>query len=234
MAKRLKETLPFLISADQSAYVDGRFISEGCRLISDLLEVSDTLKLYGLLATIDIQKAFDSVHHSFLIFTLERYGFGNRFLKWVKMLLKNQESCMINRGKTTKYFKLEEGTRQGVPISAYLFILVLEIVFLSIKENKKIKGRNIFNHTFLYTAYADGTTFFLKDKESLIEVMKVFDIFSALSGLKPNKFKCEVAGIRALKGAKMALCGMKSIDLRLNTVKILGTHFSYNTKIEND
>ena len=102
-------------------------------------------------------------------------GLGNRFLKWVKILLKNQESCIIN---TTKYFKLEKGTRQGDPISAYLFILVLETVFLSIKENKEIKGLNLFNHTFLYTAYADDTTFLLKEKESLREVMKVFDIFS--------------------------------------------------------
>ena len=158
-------------------------------------------------------------------------GFGNRFLKWVKILLKNQESCIIN---TTKYFKLEKGTRQGDPISAYLFILVLETVFLSIKENKEIKGLNLFNHTFLYTAYADDTTFLLKEKESLREVMKVFDIFSSFSGLKPNKSKCEVAGNGALKGVNIALCGMKCIDLRLNTVKILGIHFSYHKKIEND
>ena len=32
----------------------------------------------------------------------------------------------------------------------------------------------------------------------------------------------------------MALCGIKCTDLRLNTVKILGIHFSYNKKIEND
>ena len=128
------------------------------------MEISNTLKLEGLLPTTDIQKAFDSVDHSFLISTLERYRFSNRFLKWVKILLKNQESCIINGGNTTKHFKLEKGTRQGDPISAYLFILVLEIVYLSIKENKKIKGLNIFNHTFLYTAYADDTTFFLKDK----------------------------------------------------------------------
>ena len=76
--------------------------------------------------------------------------------------------------------------------------------------------------------------FFLKDKESSIEVMKAFDIFSSFSGLKPNKCKCEVAGIGTLKGAKMALCSMKCIHLRLNTVKILGIHFSYDKKSEND
>ena len=199
--QRLKKTLSFLISANQSASVDGRFISKGGKLISDLLEISDTLKLDGLLATIDIQKAFDSVDHAFIISTLERYGFGNKFVRWVKILLKNQESCIINGGNTTKYFKLEKGTGQGDPISAYLFILVLEILFLCI-ENKNIKGLNIFNHIFLYIAYADDTTFFLKDKESLIEVMKAFDIFSSFSGLKPNKSKCEVAGIGALKEAE--------------------------------
>ena len=41
---------------------------------------------------------------------------------------------------TTKYFKLEKGARQRDPISAYLFILVLEIAIILIKENKNIKG----------------------------------------------------------------------------------------------
>ena len=99
MAQRLKKTLPFLTSANQSAYVDRRFVSKGGRLISE------TLKLDRLLATIDIQKAFDSVDHSFLISTLERYRFDNRFPKWVKSSLKNQASCIINGGNTTRYFK---------------------------------------------------------------------------------------------------------------------------------
>ena len=64
--------------------------------------------------------------------------------------------------------------------------------------------------------------------------MKVFDTFSSFSGLKPNKSKREVTGTGALKGAKLVLCGMKCIGLRLNTVKILGIHFSYDKKIEHD
>ena len=55
LTQSLEKTLHFLISANQSAYVNGRFVSEGGRLISDLLEISDTLKLSRLLATTDIQ-----------------------------------------------------------------------------------------------------------------------------------------------------------------------------------
>ena len=107
----------------------------------------------------------------------------------------------------------------------------MEIVFLFTKESKKINCLNIFDKTFLYTAYADDTTFFLKDTKSVIELMNIFDTFSKFSGLKPNKSKCEIAGIGVLKGVQVALCGMRCIDLVSNIVKILGIYYSYNDKI---
>ena len=80
--------------------------------------------------------------------------------------MKKWESCVINGGKTTPYFKLERGTRQGDPISAYLFIITLEVPFSLIKANPDIEDLQFFSHTFLYSAYADGTTFFSKKRES--------------------------------------------------------------------
>ena len=47
-----------------------------------------------------------------------------------------------------------------------MFILVLEIVFLFTKDSRKINGLNIFDKTFIYAAYADDTTPFLKDTKS--------------------------------------------------------------------
>ena len=128
------------------------FISEVGRLISDIFEVSDLLKLKELLPIIDIEKSFDSVNHNFLLKVLENFGFSQDFLKWIDTLLQNQESCLINGGKTTRYFSLKRGTRKGDPILAYLFILVLEIVFIFIKESEKVQGLTIFNNQFLYIA----------------------------------------------------------------------------------
>ena len=81
----------------------------------------------------DIEKAFDSLDHDFLILTLEKYGFGKNFILWVKILLRDQESCVINGGTTTKYFSLGRGARQGDPISAILFILALETLSLALQ-----------------------------------------------------------------------------------------------------
>ena len=62
--------------------------------------------------------------------------------------------------------------------------------------------------------------------------MNTFDTFSIYSVLKPSKSKCEIAGIGVLKGVSIKICGMQCIDLTKNSVKILGIHFSYNKKIE--
>ena len=72
---RMKDFLPSLVNENQIAYVKGRFISEGGRLISDIIESTDIFQKSGYLFTVDIEKAFDSVNHVFLIAVLEHFGF---------------------------------------------------------------------------------------------------------------------------------------------------------------
>ena len=143
--------------------------------MSDILSVTNNLKIKSYLVTMDIEKAFDSLDHSFLITVFKKIWFVENFIDWIKILLYKEESCVLNSGFTTKYVNLEKGARQGDPISAYLFILALEILFLLIKNDTSIKGIKIFDYVFLYTAYADDSTFFLKD---LASVKKLLDIFS--------------------------------------------------------
>ena len=130
--------------------------------MSDLLEMSQVLIKEDFLVTVDIEKAFESVDHLFLVALLEKLSFGIEFTEWIKILLNNQESCVSNGGKTSKYFKLERQTRQGDPISADLLIIVLGAVFQIIKETSNIEGFDIFQKNITYTAYTYDATFFLK------------------------------------------------------------------------
>ena len=144
--------------------------------------MSEVLNKEGFLVTIDIEKAFDSVNHQFLIAILEKIGFGTEFIEWIKVLLNNQESRVIN------------------------------------KETSNIEGFEIFQKKFIYTAYADDTTFFLKNTESVINLLEILKRFSQFSGLKPSKSKCEIAGIGVLKGVKVALCGVRCVNLHEDTI----------------
>ena len=119
LAPRLEKVIAQLISHDQIAYVPKRNICESIKLTSDPFEYADSHPISACMVTADIEKASDSVDHNVLLATLKRFGLGPGFICWVRVLLKNQESCIINNCKTTKYFPLSRGTRQGGPSSAF-------------------------------------------------------------------------------------------------------------------
>ena len=218
---KLKEVLPDLTSSQQTAYAKSRHIGESGRSISDIIEITKIRKIGGFLVTMDIEKASDLLDHNFLISILEKYGFGQNFILWIKILLNDQESRVINGCKTTKYFMLGRGAHQGDQISVFLFILGLEVLFLLKKTKPEIAGLTILDHYYLYSANADDTTFFLTDTISIKNMVDTFHLFSEFFGLKPNLSECEITGMRC-------------VDLKNVTLKILGTHFSYNEKLKQE
>ena len=132
--------------------------------------------------------------------------------------------CLLIGVFTTKYFNFEKGACQRDPISGYLFICTVEIIFFTYQNNSSIKGIHVFYYVFLYTTYAYDSTFFLKN---LLSVKKLLDIFSCYlkhSGRKSNFSKCEIAGTGFLKGNDVTVCGIRCVNLQVNTVKILGIY----------
>ena len=155
-------------------------------------------------------REYNSCHHSkiclehnrmWLTSILKQYSFGDDLIKWIKILLKNQESCVSNNRKKTfkSYFKQERGTQQGDPILVYLYTLVLEIALTLIKTNNNIEDLNIFNHNLLCTVYADYTTLFIKNINYAIKIKTFIFIFLVLQLITQNA--------KSRKGVKLALCG---------------------------
>lgn len=86
LALRLKKVLPSIINDAQTAYMEGRFIGENIRLISDILHFTAQQNLEGIALFIDFEKAFDSLEWDFLLKTLDTFQFGHDFKSWVKIL----------------------------------------------------------------------------------------------------------------------------------------------------
>ena len=107
-------------------------------MIEDVMEFSERYNLEGRMICSDFKKAFDTVSRDFLFRTLTSFGFGLSFLEWIYTFYNNISSCVINNGFSTQPFPVERGVRQGDLLSAYLFIIVLEILCITIHTSKHI------------------------------------------------------------------------------------------------
>ena len=161
IAIRIKKVIAKLVHCDQTAYANNQYIGESNHLISDILEYTNENEIEAILFSADFEKAFDSIEHPFLFAVLKSFGFGADFIHWIRTFFNNAERCVMNNGNSAGYFPLERGTRQGDPLSAYLFILVLEILLIQIRNNKDINGIVIYNREIKLSAYADDSSFFV-------------------------------------------------------------------------
>ena len=88
---------------------------------------------------------------------------------WIETLISKQESCTVNGGDTKKGATergalkeviLKEGLGEVTLFRPICSPLIKRYYLYLVRNNKDIKGLNIFDHLSLYTAYADDTTFF--------------------------------------------------------------------------
>lgn len=180
----MKTVLDSLTQKDQKGFISGRCISENIRLIYDVLFETKNQELPGLILSVDFEKAFDTVSWEFIENVLNYFNFGPSIISWIKLFQSGSESCIIQNGFMSDFFKLKRGCRQGDPVSPYVFILCAEILGKMLRTNENVKGININGNDFLLSQYADDTQIFLDGTEqSLREALSVLiDFMLSLVG----------------------------------------------------
>ena len=225
IATRLKKVLPKLIHINQVGYVTERKITDNIRILSDIMFYTKEFKKPGMFINVDFSKAFDSVNWHFLLSTLHRFNFGSSFIKWVQIFYNDISSCIINNSRLSKSFKLERGVRQGDPLSPYLFILVIEILGIMIRNDKDIKGIVISNEEIKLLQYADDMTGCLSDVNSAKTFIHLINKFGLYSGLKLNTEKTEGMWLGSQYKSTNTPLG---ISWPRKPIRFLGVYLSYD------
>ena len=220
IAKRLENVLPNIINYNQCAYVKGRTIFDAVRTIEDVMEFSERYNLEGRMVCIDFKKAFDTVSRDFLFRTLTSFSFGPSFLRWIHTFYNNISSCVINNGFSIQPFVVERGVRQGDPLP-YLFIIVLEILCISIRNSKDNRGIKVDNEEIRLSLFADDLTGFSRDNLSLVSFLKLIEDYGIRScSMLLGNYAYTIQQENAVSG---------SLKIK-KAVKILGVNFTYDLR----
>ena len=225
ITERLKPVMHSIVHCDQTCRVVGRSIFSNLQLIRDTLDMICKSNEPGILITLDQEKAFDRVDHSFLMRVLSSFGFGPSFCKWVSLFYHNVFSRVICNGHLSVPIVLERGVRQGCPLYPLLYVLVSEVLSTQVRKCNGIVGFRLPGAAglqFKISQYADDATIFAKTETSLCQVLRVVSRYERASGAKLNASKTEAMWLGRWRSNGASPFGLKWVS----KIKILGIFFS--------
>ena len=226
ITNRMRKVLSRVISTEQKGFLEGRSISDCTRLMFDLINSCQVNNIDGLILLVDFEKAFDSLSWNFIQEALQKFNFGNNFIRWIKIFQTNSNSRISLNGHLSDPFLLGRGCRQGDPISPYLFILCSEFLTLAFKESNLVEGLTIQRKEHRLNQYADDTSLFLKASErNLRNSLDILQWFYFKSGLKINIQKTKVIRIGPIRETDRRFCRENNLDW-VSTFTALGIEYN--------
>jgi len=114
-------------------------------------------------------------------------GIQDPYLNIVKAIYsKSVANIKLNREKF-EAIPLKSWTRQGCPLSPYLFNIVLEVLASAIRQWKEIKAIQMGKEEVKISLFADDMIAYLSDpKSSTRELLKLINTFNKAAGYKIN------------------------------------------------
>ena len=89
-----------------------------------------------MIISLDAEKAFDKIQHPFMIKVLESSGIQGPYLNMIKAIYSKTVASIKVNGEKLVAIPLKSGTRQGCPLSSYLFNIVLEVLARAIHQKR--------------------------------------------------------------------------------------------------
>ncbi len=190
--ERIDAGIDTWITKTQYGFRHDRSTSQAIFLARRLLDPSEVDNSNLTLILLDWEKAFDKIDHERLIEALSRAGIPNPLLRLIKAIYTEPMFQVEAGGNISSTRRQHTGIRQGCPLSPYLFIIVMTVLFKDVrarlntpKQNEPIPGIK-----FAEVLYADDTLLFGTYTRNLNLLHRQIQLESAYYNMKLNVGKC--------------------------------------------
>lgn len=191
-SNRLKECIGRVVHTSQTYCIPERTIMDNLFLIRDIIDLSKLQELNVGLFSIDQEKAFDRVDHVYLFKTLEAFGFGEKFISWIKLLYSRATVLLKVGGGLSRPVPAQRGIRQGCPLSGMLYALAIEPLLSQLRQG--LSGLTLAEkkeNMISLSAYADDVTVFITGQTDIQILEQKLALYEQASSAKVNWSKCD-------------------------------------------
>ena len=191
IALRLKPILPFIISKEQSGYVEGRKIMDSVILFHEIIHSLKITSTLVMLLNLDLSKDFDKLSWKYMKELLLAFGFNKDWVSWIMNLISSTFFSILVNGVPSQPISPSRGIRQGEPLSPFLFVIMAEglgrYIMASI-QNGSLQGLPLhgLQPTASHSQFVDDTL--LMNTPTVQEAIKLSSILSDFSEASGTTF----------------------------------------------
>jgi len=166
-----------ILSKSQAGFIPGRSIEENINFFNKrLYSATETGRGAFHALFLDFAKAFDSISRKYLLSLLKKIGVPDSFCRLIESLFLNVSGKPILNGNHNVRIDMEDGLKQGCPLSPLFFILAIDPL---LSHLELIRGT-------LPKCFADDLAIGFYEWKDIFPVFPLIDAWSAVTGCKPN------------------------------------------------
>ena len=122
---------------EQAGFRRGRSTCEHIFTLRNILEQCMEWQAPVYMNFVDFSKAFDSIIREKIWEIMKEYGIPVKYIDIIRDMYTDSCSCVVEGSRSSEWFEVKSGVRQGCAMSGFIFVLVMDWIMKNTNNQKR-------------------------------------------------------------------------------------------------